>query len=146
MAKVGAEPIRVVLDANIIVSASRFGGTPDAVMDLGRGEKLSVYISSFILSEVTRVLAGPKFGWERIQIEESLEGLRQWIIIVEPSIAVQGVVRDANDDPILACCLEANADYLVTGDNDLLALGAFRGTQIVNAAAFLEIYNEAFPA
>ncbi len=56
--------------------------------------------------------------------------------IVLPSQSEQGVCRDPNDDAILACALEARADYLVTGDVDLLELKIFKGIRIVTPRDF----------
>ena len=138
----GGGPVRVVLDANIIISGWHYGGTPERAINLGRSSGFRVYISPYILGEVERTLLGVRFSWSRSRLDGSLGSFLQWANIIHPAVQVTGVSRDVNDDPVLACCLQANADYLVTGDNDLLALGSFQGTQIVNAAAFLEIYEE----
>ena len=44
------------------------------------------------------------------------------------------VSRDADDDAVLACALAARADFIVSGDDDLLVLGSFRGIPIVPVA------------
>jgi uncharacterized protein len=51
---------------------------------------------------------------------------------------VPAVSRDPKDDKFLATALAAQADYLVTEDQDLLVLQGHHGTQIVHAAAFLQ--------
>ena len=137
--------IRVVLDSNVLISGLNFRGREHEVLALGADHKIDVLLSSGILNEVSQTLQR-KFGYSALAAQGEIDGLLQWANIVVPTVAVQGVCRDADDDRILECSLEANADYLVTGDRDLLDLEDFRGTQIVNAAAFLEIYNEAFPA
>ena len=48
------------------------------------------------------------------------------------------VCRDPDDDAVLACAKAANADFIVSGDQDLLVLQAFEGIQIVTAAQALE--------
>jgi uncharacterized protein len=62
-------------------------------------------------------------------------GLIQFII---PKALEYKVSRDINDDPILACALSAKADFIVSGDKDLLVLKEFEGIQIVTAAQALE--------
>ncbi len=138
----GDGTIRVVLDANVVISGLRFGGTPRRVMALGEGGDVAAYTSPFILGEVERILQGDKFGWGQQRVEAAVGRFRQWVNIIHPTVVVEGVCRDADDDRILECCLECNADYLVTGDRDLLVLGEFRGTGIVDAGAFLRIYEE----
>jgi uncharacterized protein len=50
---------------------------------------------------------------------------------------VQGVCRDPDDDMVLECAVNAEAQFIVTGDNDILALGSFRGIRIVTPRTFL---------
>ena len=52
---------------------------------------------------------------------------------------VTGVVRDPNDDMIVACALAAGADYIVTRDKDLLSLGEHEGIRIVTPRQFLDL-------
>ena len=52
---------------------------------------------------------------------------------------IRGVVRDPNDDMIVACAVAAGADYIVTRDKDLLALGEYDGIAMIKPEAFLAI-------
>jgi putative PIN family toxin of toxin-antitoxin system len=58
--------------------------------------------------------------------------------VVEIGEEILGVCRDPADDPFLSCAVAADADFIISGDKDLLALGSFRNIPIVTAAAFLE--------
>jgi predicted nucleic acid-binding protein len=62
--------------------------------------------------------------------------------VVRPSQSVQSICRDPDDDLILACALEARADYLVTGDADLLDVKIFKGIQIVTPRNFELLFND----
>ncbi len=55
---------------------------------------------------------------------------------------LQLVGRDVKDDKFLACGFEAKADYIITGDNDLLVLKKYEGIKIVTPREFLKILNE----
>ena len=44
------------------------------------------------------------------------------------------VCRDADDNFLLALCLDGHADFLITGDQDLLVLKAFGSTRIISWA------------
>jgi putative PIN family toxin of toxin-antitoxin system len=133
-----ARTLRVVFDTNVILSGLiRPGGNEDAVLQLGIEGEIQVFISPFILAEVERVL-GTKFRWPRPLTERVLANIQFWATVVEPTQAVTAVHTDPDDNNILECCLESQADYLVTGDRrDLLPLGSFQNTRIINAAAFL---------
>ena len=52
------------------------------------------------------------------------------------------VVRDPNDDMIVACAVAARADYLVTRDRDMLSLGEYEGISIITPEAFLQVLRQ----
>ena len=72
-----------------------------------------------------------------------LNALRQQIRLVEPQKMQKPVCRDHDDDLVLATALAARADAIVTGDQDLLVLGAFEGVAIVSPRQFLERLDSA---
>lgn len=133
--------IRIVPDSNVLISGLNFRGRERTVLALGEDGKIEVYLSPFILAEVRRTLPR-KFHYSPAAAQAEINALRQWVNLVEPTVVLEGVARDDDDNHILSCCLEVAADYLITGDNDLLVLESFEGTRIVNAAAFLRIYGE----
>ncbi|AQG80188.1 hypothetical protein AWR27_13195 [Spirosoma montaniterrae] len=54
-------------------------------------------------------------------------------------LPVTGVVRDKNDDYLLGVCKACHADFLITGDDDLLIVGTFEQTTILSMGQFLQI-------
>ena len=60
------------------------------------------------------------------------------LINIEESIIA---CRDPKDDKFLELAVNGKADYLITGDRDLLILHPFRDIQIISPADFLEIYK-----
>jgi uncharacterized protein len=78
------------------------------------------------------------FEWSEEDLAEALDPILSLAEIVEPTRVVTAS-RDPKDDHILACAVEARADFVVSGDNDLLSLGAFEGIRIVNSREFLEL-------
>ena len=60
---------------------------------------------------------------------------------VEPSETPVGVCRDKDDDNVLACAVEAETDYLVTGDKDLLHLKTYRGIRIITPRDFELLFD-----
>ena len=128
-------------DSNVLISGLNFRGRERTFLALGERGEIAVYLSPFILAEVSRTLHR-KFHYSPAAAQGEIDALRRWVNLVEPAVAVRGIARDDNDNPILACCLEVAADYQITGDRDLLVLNEFRGTVIVNGATFLRIYGE----
>ncbi|MBI5465548.1 putative toxin-antitoxin system toxin component, PIN family, partial [Candidatus Gottesmanbacteria bacterium] len=62
----------------------------------------------------------------------------QGAILVHPKSKVE-ICRHSKDNLLLEACLEGNADYLVTGDKDLLVLKTFKTTRILAPAQFLKL-------
>ena len=59
--------------------------------------------------------------------------------MTEGKLTVNLVSKDPEDNKFLACAQEGQADYLVTGDDDLLTVKGYEGTLIVPPAAFLPV-------
>lgn len=57
--------------------------------------------------------------------------------LVNDPLPISGIVRDPEDDMIVACAATVEADFLVTRDKDLLALGSYGATRIVTPHEFL---------
>lgn len=114
-------------------------------MELGALRIVDVYLSQDIVNELTGVLSR-KFRLSKADVERNIAHILRWSTIVEPTSPVTLISRNPPDDRILECCLEADADFLVTGDKrDLLPLGHFGGTSIVTAAEFLNAFSGSTP-
>ena len=136
---------RIVIDANVPISAA-FGGTPfDAVS--GAFSIGEVYLSSAIVAEIGGTIErlSTKLGDEKTKILSALwERLESLCRMAEPEQNVS-ICRDPKDDAYLSLCAAIRADYLITGDKDLLAIEPARvpalpkGLKILTPRQFLEI-------
>jgi uncharacterized protein len=77
-----------------------------------------------------------KYPLEAAELERLRRFLESDGVRVPISITVSGVASHPEDDLILATAVSAQADYLVTGDRQLLALGEYQGVQIVTPRDF----------
>jgi len=138
----GTETETVVFDTNVLVSAFGFGGKPLECLLLSVVENdIEIAVSEETLSELRRVMEYehlPFTDEEKRRYPEILEDLA---VVGEPGIEVDEV-RDEDDDIFLECALEADADYIVSGDDDLLELEEFRGVSIVTPEEFLGQIDE----
>ena len=125
----------VVLDSGIWISALQFGGTPRAALEKALIED-RVAICDQIEEEVVQVLLR-KFAWEMRRIRESLGMLLQDAVRVAVLGTLQGACRDAKDDMVVECAVNAGADIIVSGDKDLLILGNYRGVRVVTAHEYV---------
>jgi putative PIN family toxin of toxin-antitoxin system len=136
--------VRAVIDTNVLVSGLLVAqGPPHQVLDAWLDGRFTLVTSPYQLEEVTRVLAYPRVA-ERIRLEPAelagiLAGLMTLAVVTPGHLRLPGVTRDPKDNAIVACAEEGDADYIVSGDHDLLSLGEYRGIQAVTPRRFLEI-------
>ena len=63
-------------------------------------------------------------------------GLRDVTEVVEPAVIDKPVCRDTSDDRIIGTALGGDADFIITGDKDLLVLKKYKGIKIVTPREF----------
>lgn len=135
--------MRIVVDTNIVISALIFGGQLAKVRLAWQTERFIPLISKATATELIRVLAYPKF---RLTPDEQEDLLADYVLYCE-GVTMPEVIpttpdcRDPFDIPFLVLALVGEADYLVTGDRDLLAIESDFACPIVTAEAFLDVIN-----
>jgi putative PIN family toxin of toxin-antitoxin system len=116
--------LRVVLDTNVLVSGLAYpGSVPGHIVTLWLHGGLDVVLSRYILDETARVL--PRLS--RIQLSDNeirdlIDSLMFLADVIEPDAQLDADLRDVADQQVLATLRASRADYLITGDRDLLAL------------------------
>ena len=113
---------KVVFDANVIISAA-FGGNPLRAVIRAMGED-ELYLSQAIERELTEVFSklSKKLTGDQITfLNERMCELAEMAKQVSVSTRVV-LSRDPKDDHYLALCKEVKAEFLVTGDKDLLSI------------------------
>ena len=134
--------MRAVFDTNVLVAAFVTEGICSKILIRGRKKQFQLIACPVILQEFERVLI-KKFSATRNEARSALQIVSEAIHrVVRPSPLVQSVCRDPDDDAILACALEARADYLVTDNVDLLELKVFKGIRIVTPRDFELLFND----
>ncbi len=133
--------IKTILDTNVLISSIFWKGSPRKVVDLAASNRIKSFTSVAILEEVEIVLFEdfPELPYEKIDaIIRDILSYSQLVIVNE---IIVNNLRDIKDTKILACAVSAKADYIVTGDKDLLVLKEYNKTNIVNPKTFLDILN-----
>jgi uncharacterized protein len=131
----------VVLDANIYVSALVFGGKPKRAFQLGVTRLIDVAISEPIHTEVLRILRD-KFRWPDERLTEAGSLIATAAKTVVPTLTLHVIERDPDDDRVLEFAVTAKAEFIVTGDLDLLDLGKYEDIEIIQVAEFLARIGE----
>ncbi len=135
--------MRVVLDTNVIVSGLIVTDSlPNRVLAAGETGLFELVVSPLLLSELRNVLLRPylqnRLGWADDQIWDFVSGLREIGQLVEP-VQQLHVLMDEADNRFLEAGVAGEAEYIVTGDAQLLALAKYEGIQIVTPAQFVAI-------
>ena len=134
--------MKAVFDTNVLIAAFLTEGICSKLLLRARKKQIHLSTCPFILQEFDRVLK-KKFSATKSDVQDALELIAEAVgTIVNPTQKVTGVCSDADDDNILSCVLAAEADYLVTGDADLLKLRKFRGTQIITPRDFELLFDD----
>ena len=136
--------IRVVLDTNIIVSATILRkGHSAQVLDLWREEKIELAVSLPILAEMGKVLKQARIIRQQSMAQQDvkalIEGFRESGILTSGRLDLEVVREDPEDDKFIICAVEARADYIVSGDSHLLKLKEYQGIRIVPPREFLRL-------
>ena len=131
----------LVLDTNIYISAFIFAGKARKVLDLAIENKVDIYISEDILNEIKKVLQRKKFSLNNFQIHSILSEIESVTKLVYPDKKLNDLCRDRDDHIILECAEKSKADFIITGDKDLLVLETYLGTKILSPADFLNKKN-----
>ena len=116
--------LRGVLDTNVLVSGLAYpGSVPGRIVSIWRQGGLDVVLSRYILDETTRVLPRlSRIDLSTSEIRDLVDSLMFLADIVEPDADEDASLRDPGDQQVLATLRVSQADYLITGDKDLLAL------------------------
>src|SRR5919112_5033700 len=134
---------RAVFDTTVLISAFiRPDGLADELLTLAAEGRFELVLSSAIIIETWRTLVSSDhirarypFSDERVHIfclslsQISVEVLRS-------TRPLAGVVRDPNDDMIVAAAIDGRDDTIVSRDKDLLSLGVVRGVSIISPEVF----------
>ena len=131
---------RFLLDTNVLISSAlSLRGTPRGVIDAVRSANGVLLFSDETFAEIRTRLCRPKF--DRYVDREGpelylaqLEAVSEWVAIVGAKLGC----RDPDDDKLLETALMGNADCLVTGDGDLLAMSPFHRIPVLTPVDFLE--------
>jgi putative PIN family toxin of toxin-antitoxin system len=133
--------VKAVCDTNVLLAAFLTEGVCAKLLTRARKQQFNLITCPFILHEFERILTR-KFSATKQEKENALALITEAAQdTVQPSETPTGACRDKDDDNVLACALEAGADYFVTGDKDLLHLKMFRGVRIITPRDFELLFD-----
>jgi uncharacterized protein len=130
----------VVFDTNVLVAAIITEGICSKLLRRARAGEFSLISCPFILKELQRILL-KKFRLSNEDIASAMEPISEAVSrVIEHSLKITDICRDADDDNIIACAAVAKADYIVTGDSDLLEIKSYQGVKIITPRDFEALF------
>jgi len=130
---------RAVFDTNVLVSGMVFAGRSKLLIDAVLEGKITLILSMQMIREFKRVIARDRFKLS----ENQQNTLTNFILRIGNVVKIKSrfrVVReDPSDDTILRAAYDGKADYIVSGDEQLLALKEFKGIKIITVSEMSEL-------
>ncbi|MFD0932115.1 putative toxin-antitoxin system toxin component, PIN family [Psychroflexus salinarum] len=129
---------KIILDTNLWISfliSKKFNQLDQLIED----KKITLVFSDELIEEFIDVVSRPKFQkyFSRKDIEKILNYFDQFGILVKVKSTIE-ICRDEKDNFLLNLSVDSKANYLITGDKDLLVLKKIEATEIVTFTDFIE--------
>jgi len=130
-----------VFDTNVFIAAIITEGVCSKLLSRARTREFYLISCPFIMTEIRRTLS-KRFRLSHEEITSAIEPISEATDqIIEHNLKVTNICRDRDDDHVLACALAAKAEYLVTGDSDLLEIKNFQGIKILTPREFEFLFD-----
>ena len=123
--------MKIVFDTNVLISATLWhNSVAQKFLFKCIQENTQIFSSQEIIEEYKEILARD-FGYNKQEIGEILERVLRFVTLVIPDKKIEAVKEDADDNKIIECAIEADAEYIISYDNHLLKLKGYQGIKIV---------------
>ena len=129
--------MKIVLDTNVLIAAFATRGLCHAVFEVCIDQH-EIVVSEHILKEVAATLE-KKLRLPADVIDDLIQYLRENAFVENVRRPTGKICRDPSDDWILALAEQAKAEYIITGDQDLLILKAHADIPIIQPRQFWEV-------
>jgi uncharacterized protein len=133
--------LRVAIDTNVLVSAIIDNGKHRLLL-LKLLQEHTALLSPMILAELADVIIRDKFAITNSEVNRFLSSLTKISKIIQDKPRFKIIIEDPDDDVILNAAYNGKADYIITGDKDLLTWKKFKNTKILNVPELLEVLRE----
>lgn len=139
-------PLRIVLDTNIYIAAAL---NPQSILYKLIEDSASHYLATYFTSqEILLELQGKlesKFSFSTAVVVSFISRLEESAEIIRPTVKLNIIDRDPDDNKILECALEAKADLIISSDKDLLVLKEWSQIKIIHPSSVKYIFPQLNP-
>jgi putative PIN family toxin of toxin-antitoxin system len=134
--------VKAVFDTNVLVAAFLTEGLCSGLLIRARKQAFNLVLCDDIIQEFEGILM-KKFKLTSIDISEISTIVSEAASKILHQLGpIPNICRDPNDDMIIACAIDAAADYIVTGDEDLLILKRYKDIVIINPRNFESLFTD----
>ena len=131
--------MRIVIDTNVVISGTFFGGYPRKIIECISKNQFSAYASAEIISEYEEIVDEMIIRKQGKLRRDILAPFIAKLHLIEPT-TVSNICRDPDDNKFIECAIDSKALYIVSGDKDLLDIANYEGIQMITAADFCKEY------
>jgi putative PIN family toxin of toxin-antitoxin system len=131
--------MKIVIDTNIVISGTFFGGFPRKILEAVVRDKVEAYANTKIINEyldIVKEMITDRGGNLDVNI---LSPFIDKLNVVKPMSKIK-ISRDKDDDKFIECAIDSNALYVVSGDKDLLDIVKYQRISIIAAKDFYNLY------
>lgn len=127
--------MKITVDTNILISATFWDGVSAKIIDKVENKEIDLVLSGEIINEYSGVLnykeIQDKIKNKNLIMKKSIGKIISISKIVTPKEKFDAVKEDKDDNKIIECAVEGNADFILTYDTHLLKLKEFKGIKII---------------
>ena len=132
--------MKAVIDTNVFVSGIFWKGKPEIILDAWISSQFTLLISKPILDEYSITFREISDGRRDDLVDKWLYLISQFSHCIKIRHEFK-ICRDPSDNKWLNCAVSGNADFLVSGDKDLLSLKKIADIPIIKPAEFVHLLN-----
>ncbi len=135
------KPLKIVIDTNLWISFI-ISNKLNLLDPLLFSQKAKLLFSKELINEIGSTIVKPKLKkyFTATTLDEMLTAFEPFIDLIEVNSSVN-ICRDTKDNFLLELAKDGKADYLLTGDKDLLEIEKFGKTKIISISQFLEVFK-----
>lgn len=131
--------MKVVIDANVLIAAFAARGLCEAIYELCLTND-QIYLTREILKDVQDKLI-KKIKTPQAQAAAVIALIESNAVLVHAADIPLSTCRDPDDLNVLGAAIAANADYIITGDKDLLVIQSYEGVKMVKPREYWEEFS-----
>jgi putative PIN family toxin of toxin-antitoxin system len=132
--------MKLVLDSNVIIAAFAARGLCHSLLEVCLCDH-TIFLSDYLINEIINNL-GKKLKLPDQIIEEIISFLKNHTEIVSPQPLEKRICRDQDDDHVISLATSVKSDYIISGDNDLLAIKKYKSINILTPRDFWNLMQK----